>query len=494
LNVQTERLENHTAKLTVAIDAAQLDKAKQKAAKNLSQKVNIPGFRKGKAPYRILVNHVGEGAIIEDAVELLGNDIYSDVVKESGIDPYGMGEITNVDVNADPPTIEYVVALQPEVELGDYRSVRVPYEAPQVDDEMLSRALKSLQEQEAIVEQSYRPVVRGNRVTVDIHSFVVAAHDHADETTAVETTDATPESAASEEAHDHEHDAHGHEHGSGEEFIHEHDFEMLLDDDGEPVPGFIDAISGMNISEARSFDLVAPDNAEEFGASAGKNIHFEVTVKKIENITLPALNDDFAARVTAKREKTLNLLEMRIDMRKTLQEISDEGYRSDYVVQVLDAIKAQGSVKYPRTVVIEQINSFLNDFDERLHGQGLTLKEYMRLTNRPLESIAAEYEPAAIRTVERGLLARTLGSSENITVSQESIQAEIARIIERYEEAQRESVQQLFARDEMHDSVANDLLMSNLYDRIIAIAKGDDVPPLETVQSVEADEQKGESA
>jgi trigger factor len=476
------------AKLVVEIDAAQLDKAKQKAAQNLAKRVNIPGFRKGKAPYRILVNYVGEGAIIEDAVETLANDLYPEVVKASGIDPYGTGEVTNLNINAQPPTIEYQVALQPEVNLGDYRSVRVPYELPQADDDLLNRALKSLQEKEAIVEQSYRPVERGNRVTVDIHSFVVDGdHTHADDTTEATETDGD---------HDHEdgeHD-HDHAHGEGDDFLHEHDFVMLLDDDGEPVPGFIDAITGMNVDEARTFDLVAPDKVEEYGESAGKTIHFEVTVKKIENITLPTLNDDFAARVTAEREKPLNLLEMRIEMRKSLQDSIDERYRNDYVMQVLDAIRAQATIHYPPAVIMEQINVFLNDLDERLHGQGLNLKEYLRLTNRTIEDVAGDYEPSAIRTVERGLLARTIGASEQIVVSQEAIQTYIGTLVARYSEDQRANAQTFFESKEMRDSIANDLLMSNLYDRIIAIAKGDELPLLASVEAAVADEQKGETA
>lgn len=509
MNVQIERLENHSAKLTVEIDPTQLDKAKQKAAQNLSKRLKIPGFRPGKAPYRVIVNYVGEGAILEDAVELLGNEIYPEVVKQSGVDPYGNGEISNVNIESEPPTIEYTVALQPEVDLGDYRNVRVPYTPAEIDDAALERALKELQEQHAIVEQSYRPVERGNRVTVDIHSvFVDEVAENTDESEAEASTEAaeaqasepeTVEHTAEEHDHDHDHEEghdheHGHNHTSGEEFIHEHDFQMILDEDGEPLPGFIDALVGAAENETRSFHLTVPDDKEKYEDSAGREVHFDVTVKKIENITLPALNDDFAARVTANREKPLSLLEMRVDLREALQKSNEERYRSDYVVEMLDAIKAQGSIKYPRAVVVEQINSFLNDFDQRLRQQGLTLKDYIRLSNRSLESIAADFEPSAIRTVERGLLARTIGAKEGVTVSAENIEDEVKRIVESYDEAQRHSVQQLFARPEMRDSIANDLLMSRLYDRIIAIGKGDDLPPLESIQTTEAEESKGETA
>jgi trigger factor len=470
LNVQVERLENHTAQLTAEIESERFEQAKQKAAQQLSKRINIPGFRKGKAPYRILVNYVGEGAILEEAVELLGNDMYNDVVSASGIDPYGSGEIVNISLEATPPTIQYRVALQPEVDLAGYRDVRVDYKPVEVTDDMVNRTMKALQEQHAIVEQSYRPVERGNRITINVHShFVGADHVHAE----------------GEAEHDHDHD-HGDE--DVEEFMHEHDFPLLLDDDGEPLPGFIDAVTGMNAGETRTFDLVVPDDKEEYGDIAGRMVHFGVTVTSIEAITLPALNDDFAARVTAEREKQLTLLELRMEARENLQTFSDDRYRSDYVIEALDAIVAQASIRYPEGVIIDQINNFLNDFDQRLRQQGLTLRDYVRLANRTLEQIAEDYRPAAVRTVERGLVARTLGAAEGLTISADNIEEEVKRLIERAEEDKREQVRQLLARRDMVESVANDLLMGKLYDRIVAIAKGEEVPlppatPTETTQN-----------
>jgi trigger factor len=159
LNIQTERLADHTARVMVELETERLDQAKQKAAQRISKQVNVPGFRKGKAPYRILVNFVGEQAILDDAVELLSNDIYKEVLAESKLDPYGPGALENF--KADPtPTLTFVVPLQPEVNLGDYRSIRIDYEKPTVEDETVNNAMKSLQEQQAVVEESHQPVAR----------------------------------------------------------------------------------------------------------------------------------------------------------------------------------------------------------------------------------------------------------------------------------------------------------------------------------------------
>jgi trigger factor len=472
LNVQVERLENHTARLTAEVDSDRLEKAKQKAARQIAGRVTIPGFRKGKAPYRLLVNYVGEAAILEDAFELLGNEIYPEVIEASGVDPYGQGEIENISIDTDPPTIQFRVALSPEVDLKDYRSVRVEYALPEIDDDTFNRAFKTLQEQYAVVEESHQPLARGDRATFDyIYGFVPDAEAEADE--------------------DHGHD-HIREHDH-EEFIHEHNFPMLLDGEVEPLPGFIDAVVGMNPGESRKFSLTAPDDADKYGDFAGKTIRFDVKLSRIESVTLPALNDDFAARVTANREKPLTLLELRLDFRENLRKANEERYKSQYTMEAIDAIRAQAEIRYPEALIIDQINTFLNDFDQRLRQQGLTLKDYLRLNNLSLEEIAESFRPSAVRTVERGLVVREVGLKEGIALSDELIDAEITRIVETYEENRRDSLRAMFGLSEMRSSVANDLLMRTLYDRIIAIAKGDDLPPLANSQSAKADEEKGET-
>jgi trigger factor len=473
LNVQIERLENHTARLTAEIDPDRLDKAKQKAARQIAGRVNIPGFRKGKAPYRILLNYVGEAAILEDAFEMLGSEIYPEVIDASGIDPYGQGEIENISIETDPPTIQFRVALSPEVDLKDYRAVRVEYAPPEIDDETFNRALKALQEQYAVVEESHQPLARGNRATFDfVYGFVPKGDVEADE----------------DRGHDH---VGSQDH---EEFIHEHNFSMLLDGEIEPIPGFIDAVIGMNPGESRKFSLTAPDDAEKYGDFAGKTIRFDVSLSKIEAVTLPALNDDFAARVTANREKPLTLLELRLDLRENLKQASDERYRSQYAMEALDAIRAQAEIRYPEALVIDQINTFLNDFDKRLRQQGLTLKDYLRLNNLTLEQVAENFRPSAVRTVERGLVMREIGIREGITLSEELIDAEIGRLVGRYDDDRREMLRTLFGSSEMRSDIANDLLIRTVYDRIIAIARGDDLPPMANSQPAEADQEKGETA
>ena len=176
MNIQTEHIENHSARLTVEVEVERLEAAKKKAARQLSKRYRIPGFRKGKAPYRIIANYIGEGAIIEEAIDSMTNDVYRAALEESGVEPYGPGNVE--DVKLDPPTFVFTLPLAPTIDPGDYRSVRFDYTEPEVSDEDVDKAIKELQQEKALVEESTQPVAMGNRVTIDLHSEFVDGEEN----------------------------------------------------------------------------------------------------------------------------------------------------------------------------------------------------------------------------------------------------------------------------------------------------------------------------
>ena len=143
MNLQTERIENHRAQFTIEIETDQLEDAKRRAARKISRQVRIKGFRKGKAPYKLVVQRVGEGAVLEEALESLGDVLYKQALDESEVTPYGPGAFE--DFQLEPaPTFVFSVPLQPEVDLKDYLNVRIDFEEPAVTDEDVDNALKQL--------------------------------------------------------------------------------------------------------------------------------------------------------------------------------------------------------------------------------------------------------------------------------------------------------------------------------------------------------------
>lgn len=478
MNIQTERLEDHTAQLTVPIDGNRLDQAKQEAARKISKRVTIPGFRKGKVPYRILVQYVGEPAILEEAVEILSNSLYKKALEEAQVDPYGPGTVEDLKLEPEP-TIIFKVPLQPTVDLANYRAVREDYEKPTVEDDQVNKAMRQLQEQNAVIEESSQPVAPDNRVTMELYGKLIDEPNAEGETKAEIEEKPADEHAEHEHDHDHEeheHEGHTHDHDhglDGEEFIHEHSATMILGEENEePAPGFKQALMGANLGEERVFELTYPDDKDEYEEFAGKRAQFKVKILKIETMTMPSLNDDLAARITEKEEKPLTLLELRMRTRENLQKSMENDAQSRYAADVLDKIVDQATVSYPEMMVDDQSEDYLNRMDQELRRQRLTLEDYIRISGKSRDDLKADYRDAAIRNIKRGLVLREIMKTENIEVPDSAVDAEIDKMMEQFGE-QGASLRSALDTPSMRSNIKDDLLQRGVLDRISAIAKGE---------------------
>lgn len=477
LNIQTEHLDNHTARFTVEIDSQRMDKAKTQAARKIARRINIPGFRKGKAPYRIIAGYVGEAAIIEDAVEVLGNEVYRELMKQSDIQPYGPGSLEDFKLD-EAPVFVFTVPLQPTVQLNDYRDIRADYEAPTVDDDMVDRAMRELRYQHALVEESASTVAPHNRVMVDIHSEFI------DDAPEPEARDSDDEPAATLPA-------------KGDEFVHRHDALIVLDPENEPVvPGFIAALEGAAVDEEREFELPIPEDREDYKDIAGRTVNFHVTVKRIETVTLPELNDEFAARVTEEDETPLTLLELRMRTRKQLEEEAERLAENEYANKVLDKIVEQATVSFPEQMVMDQAEDMVGDFEQRLRQQRITLDDYYKIANTTREAILEQYREPAVRYLQRSLTLREIMLNEQVKIDAADINAEVDRILSQFGD-ESERFRQFFDTPQMRESITNDLLTRKVMERIGQIGKGaapDLTAEVEQEAVVEADDEPSETA
>ena len=504
MNIQTEHLEDHTARFTVEVGSDRLEKAKRNVARKLAKRYNIPGFRKGKAPYSVLVNYLGEGAILEDAVEELGNEVYRDALTQAEIMPYGPGELE--DFSLDPnPTFKFIVPLQPEVDLGDYRDIRVPYEEPVIEDEAVEAQLEQIQEGRALIEDSEKPVREGNRITVDIKAVIVSEFDEEDEDEADETDEAeddaeivdSEETDADDEDQDDETEAEDEDADEHPIFLDREDMVLLLTEEREPAPGFTEAMLGATVGENRVFTLTYPDDAEEYLELAGQEVEFDVTVKRVQTVTLPELNDDFAARVTESEDEPLTLLQLRMRIRDNLKHQAEDEVESEYADEVLDKIIDGARVAYPEALITDQLEHMLEHLDRDLHQRGLTLKDYMRVTGKTREDLHVDYREDAIKTIQRTLVTQQLMVDEQLQVTEEQIDAEIDAAMAQFGD-QAAAFRSVYDRPEMRENIARQLLNRAVYDRIIAIARGETIEAPaatdEAAEAVEPDEPEAEPA
>ncbi|MBZ0276680.1 MAG: hypothetical protein K8I60_11070, partial [Anaerolineae bacterium] len=271
-----------------------------------------------------------------------------------------------------------------------------------------------------------------------------------------------------------------HFHDDATVLLHRHDaFVTIKEDDADEIaPGFNAALIGAAAGETRQFVVDFPDDADKYQDAAGKQGEFIVTVKKVENMTLPTLNDEFAARVTADEKdengeaKPLTLLELRMRIRENLQKETVERAKEAYFNQVVDALVEQASIAYPEEMVAEQIETRLQYLDQELRRQKLTLEDYMRILGKTRADVEAEQREPVVRDLERGLVLRQIIEDEKLTVSDADIEAEITRLTEAYGE-QAAAMRSLFATPAMRERLHGDLTQRQAVDRVIAIAKGE---------------------
>lgn len=495
MNVQTERIDNHKAQFTVEIGVEQLDEAKRKAAKRLAKQVRIKGFRKGKAPYRIVAQYVGEAAILEEAIDLLGNDIYKHALDESEIEPYGAGSLDDFKVEP-APTFIFSVPLQPEVDLKDYADVRLDFEVPEITDEQIEGALQQLRQQEAEVsEEEFEEVEAGHRITIDIHSEFAdgeepEAEDAEDDDESEDTDDDdNEEDVAESEDGDDEADSEDetpYVPKKGDNFLHRHDAVMVLDSENEPIlPGFIDALVGTELDEEIEFELTIPDDDPDYEDIAGRKVEFHVTVKKIEKVTLPDLDDEFAKKVTeADGDEPLDLAGLRERTRKDLEKQALDNAKAEYGDEVLAKIVEQAEIAFPELMVEERIDDMLRDLDGRLQQQGMNLENYMRITGATKEALQEQYRDSAIDSLKRTLVLREVVTAQGVEMGDEQIEKRLDDMMMQFG-GQGEQLRGLIDTPQMRENILNELLMDNIMTRLVAIGRGED--PEEAVKQREAE-------
>lgn len=445
LELQVEHLENHTAQLTVKVEDEKLEKAMRNAAKRLSKELRIPGFRPGKAPYNVILNLVGKEGLTNEALEDVGNDIYKDALEESGIEPYASGEITDVNVE-EGLTLTFVVPKRPEVELGDYRDIRVDFEEPEVTDEDVENGLERTRESLALSEKVERATQLGDRLVMDIKG-VFAASDEKD----------------SDEAEEPQ--------GEEEFFINSRQFDFILTDNpkNDVIVGFSQKLVGVSAGDDIQFSLTFPDDEEEEDL-AGRAVDFEITVSEVQSLILPDVDDLMAELASDGEIKTLDELreKMREQLVETLERQADEAYGD----KVLSQLAESSTITYPDAVVEDYIDDILGELDQNLRQRmGLGLEDYIKVTGNSKEALREENRERAIERVRKTLVLTELAQSEELTTNDDEIDAEIDKQAKNF--GDQSDVFRDFLNSEYYRSqMASNLVTQRTVRRLIDIAKG----------------------
>jgi len=387
LKIETQPLEDHQVKLTLEVEPEAVETAKQKAARHISQRSKIPGFRPGKAPYKVILRQYGEAAILEDALEHLVEDLYPKMIEESGIKPYGPGQLEKV-VSMDPMVLEFVVPLQAVVTLGDYSGIRVPFEPPQIGQDAVDTILAELRERQAVLEPVDRPAQPEDVIEIQIRGERIDPEE-GQNPTIIEQMPASILVKAEDAARD----------------LKEW-----------PYPGFSVNFIGKSVGEAFTIEQTLPDDLE-FAELRNVTALFTGTIENVKSRTLPELNDEFATMVSDK-DKLADLTE---DIRHMLEAQGHQDYFDEYDGKVLDAAVELTEYKYPPQMIENEIDQFMESFKRRLRNEELEFDLYLKARGIDMEGLREEARPEAIKRAKRSLMLFEIARKEDFQVNRKAL-------------------------------------------------------------------------
>ena len=389
MSVQVEKLEKNMAKLTVEVSAEDFKAAIKKAFNKNKNRFSIPGFRKGKAPQAMIEKMYGEGVFYEDAADEAINASYAEAMKESALDIVSRPEVTIEKIGKDEPFVySALVAVKPEVTLGQYKGVEVEKADASVSAEDVEAELKKVQEQNArLLTVEDRGVEDGDQTVIDFEGFV---------------------------------DGKGFEGGKAEDYpltIGSHSF----------IDTFEEQLIGKKIGEECEVNVTFPT---EYHAAdlAGKPATFKVTVKEIKVKELPELNDEFASEVS--EFDTLD--EYKKDVEKKLAEKKEIEANSKNEDAVVAKVVENASMEIPDKMIDAQAENMVQDMARRMQSQGLSLDMYLKYTGMTVEQMKEQARPDAEKRIRTRLVLEAVAQAENIQISDEKVDEEVAKMAEAY--------------------------------------------------------------
>ncbi|HNN12312.1 MAG TPA: trigger factor [Anaerolineales bacterium] len=379
MNIEKQYQEDHSVKLVVEVEPATMEKYKKRAATKISSRGNIPGFRPGKAPYAIVVRTYGEAAIAEQAIDLFIDAEYSNILKEADVNPGASGSLENIE-SMDPPKFLFRVPLAPEIDLGDYHSIRMDYGWQAPDQAAVDAAVEDLRQMYASTETVERAIELGDYVLLDVKS---------------ETAEVNRTGFAT--------------------FVRKEDRDTEW-----PYNGFAKELVGLKSGESKTIEHTFPEDWE-LEDLRGKTVSIEATIKTVRGVTLPDLNDDFA-KTTGAGETLDQLMEA---VKKDVETRSQNDFDDKYFVDLIEKIKEGAAIKYHEHTLEHEGEHVLQDLSNRLAQQNMDLDTYFKVRNTTREEfIANEVNPVAKKRLERGLILDEVVRKEKIQIDDEALNEE----------------------------------------------------------------------
>ena len=426
MSLQVEKLEKNMAKLTIEASAEDFEKAIQKVYLKARGRINIPGFRKGKAPRKLIEKMYGTGVFYEDAANDLIPTAYAEALKDCDLEIVSRPEINVTQIESGKPFIFTAeVAVKPEVTLGEYKGVEVEKSNVEVTDEDINKEVdKERENNSRTIDVDDRAVESGDIIKLDFDGSV----------------DGVPFAG-----------------GKAENYT-------LTIGSGSFIPGCEDQLIGTKIGEDKDVTVTFPEDYHE-KSLAGKEAVFKCKVNAITVKELPDADDEFASEVS----EFETLAEYKEDIKKKLTEKKEKEARAKKEAQAVEKAVENATMEIPDAMIDTQVQSMMEDFARRMQSQGLSLEQYFQFTGMDAKKMHDQMKPEALKRIQNSLVLEAVAKAENIEISDEKVDEEIAKMAEAYK-MEVEKLKGIIG-DSERDQMKKDLAVQAAADLIADAAK-----------------------
>lgn len=422
--VTTERLPNARVALEIEVDPERVEQHIERAAKRISQQVRIPGFRPGKAPRKTLERHVGSAALLQEALEELVPEVYNEAIESEEIDAIDQPEFDLK--STEPLVVTATVPVRPTIDLGDYRSLRVPPPEVEVEDETIEETLLNVRRQYAVLEPVDRAIQWDDHVRADVTVQIEGDEPHTEE-----------------------------------------DAEFALRENGViSLPGFAERLIGLERGGPYTIEFTLP---EDFASAelANKQATYTVTIHEVKQEVLPELDDEFVQSLD--EEGITTVAELRERVESDVREQLEHRAREEYHNEIIDLLVATATLDYPEVLVEREIDRQIDRESNHASHTPEGLRNWLEAIGQTEEGMRDSLREAADLSVRRALVLGELVEAENIEVGDEHIDAEIDRVVEQMTGGQQQNIEAfrgIFNTPDSRSSISTQLLTRLAVERL----------------------------
>lgn len=452
--------DDHQVRVRAEFEQETLEGFKRKAARKIAKTTRIPGFRPGKAPYPMVIGHVGEAAILEEAIDLMLNEVYPQLLDQEKIEPYGPGSLENIP-NQDPPVFEFIIPLSPETELGDVESLKKPYDPPIITDDDVNEFITQLRQNQADIV----PVEDAAKVGHLVYMTVEATDENPKDSAEAVLVKSSPQQTLIPTAKEQKQSE-------------------------WPYKGFARELIGKKAEDQFALTHTFADESKD-NSFAGKTVRFDVNVQSVKKLELPEINEEFLTSVGGFESED----SFRQAVQDKLENDRTSEYEDTYYLELVDSLRTNATIKYPPQLIKDEEDDVLYRIEHDLEHKGLDLDVYLKIRKMDKDQfIEEEVKQTAIDRLERSLIMDAITKKFGVKVTQEQMQTEVTGVINsllisgEYEQAEKQLGKKRFT-EAISNEAANNALEKAIRQQLRMIAAPESMPVVEEVTEEEAVEE-----